>query len=65
MNYYDDSDKTFEIAVIVAIVCFVIGGIVGYTSAEKDMKKEAVSKGHAAWVADKNGYAVFEWKSAK
>jgi hypothetical protein len=30
-----------------------------------NMHKEAVIKGHAEWVADANGKAVFKWKECK
>jgi hypothetical protein len=37
----------------------------GFCLCEIQMRKEAVIKGHAEWVADANGKAVFKWKECK
>lgn len=50
---------------IIAFIFFLGGAIFGTKQAENAMQREAVMKNHAAWVADANGNAAFEWKSAK
>jgi hypothetical protein len=30
----------------------------------QDFEREAIKKGHATWVADKDGNSTFQWKEA-
>jgi hypothetical protein len=49
------------IAGLVAAACILWGGHTG----ARQVKEHAVIKGHAEWVADQSGRAVFKWKEAK
>lgn len=49
------------IAVIIAIAWSVFCFIGGITAASEAEQRTAVKEGRARWVADENGYAVFEW----
>jgi len=50
--------------VLVAIAC-IISNIFGFIKGIDKQQQEAVIKGHAEWVADGNGKAVFKWKECK
>jgi hypothetical protein len=55
----DKDDVGFIMILVVVALASLIGG--AYI-AGTDMQKEAVKRGHAAWVADGNGEAKFTWK---
>lgn len=44
---------------------FVIGMLIGTISTTSTWRASAVQTGHAEWVADADGKAVFKWKEAK
>jgi hypothetical protein len=57
-------------AVIIATVVSVViaclsSNRIGVVGGIDKVQQEAVLKGHAEWVADANGKAVFKWKECK
>jgi hypothetical protein len=60
----DDIHLIIPILVVVLIGCFGSNRI-GVVAGVDKVQQEAVIKGHAEWVADKDGKAVFKWKEAK
>jgi hypothetical protein len=56
-----DSFVLFWLILLGLFIAFFTGFYLGETR----MQKEAVVKGHAEWVADANGKAVFKWKECK
>lgn len=56
--------------IIIAIVVSVIisslaSNRIGFVGGIDKVQQEAILKGHAEWVADANGKAVFKWKECK
>jgi hypothetical protein len=55
--------------IIAIVVSVIISGLasnrIGFVGGIDKVQQEAVLKGHAEWVADANGKAVFKWKEAK
>jgi hypothetical protein len=49
---------------LLAFVIFMVGCSCGESHAIREKEKEAVVKGHAIWVADKDGKSTFQWKEA-
>jgi hypothetical protein len=50
--------------VLVLLAC-TVSNLCGAVSGIDKAQQEAVIKGHAEWVADTNGKAVFKWKECK
>jgi hypothetical protein len=42
-----------------------VSNLSGINAGIDKVQQEAVIKGHAEWVADANGKAVFKWKECK
>jgi hypothetical protein len=61
-----DSDLP-PIVYVLGVCCFcvAVSTCFGLGRGEALMRNEAVLKGHAEWVADKEGNAQFKWKEAK
>jgi hypothetical protein len=54
------------IAIVVSVViAFLASNRIGFVGGIDKVQQEAVIKGHAEWVADANGKAVFKWKECK
>jgi hypothetical protein len=54
----DKDDAGFMmILAVVAIVCFILGAWMVHTN----IQREAVKLGHATWVANEKGEAIFTW----
>jgi hypothetical protein len=51
--------------VILFIFAFIVSNLCGEVSGIDNMKQQAVQAGHAEWVADQSGRAVFKWKECK
>jgi hypothetical protein len=55
--------------IIISIVLVVISGLasnrIGFVVGIDKVQQEAVVKGHAEWVADKEGKPQFKWKECK
>jgi hypothetical protein len=55
--------------IIAIVVSVIISGLasnrIGFVDGIDKVQQEAVIKGHAEWVADANGKAVFKWKGCK
>jgi hypothetical protein len=55
--------------IIAIVVSVIISGLasnrIGFVGGIDKVQQEAVLKGHAEWVADANGKAVFKWKECK
>lgn len=47
-----------------AFAMFMAGFSYGIPHGMQSNEKEAVVKGHATWVADKDGNPVFQWKES-
>jgi hypothetical protein len=47
---------------IVFIGGLLLGLFIGSQGKQQKMEREAILKGHAAWVTDAKGQAQFEWK---
>jgi hypothetical protein len=45
-------------------VGFAVGTCVGFDRSHENFQREAIKKGHATWVADKDGNSIFQWKEA-
>lgn len=61
------SDKEWWIMpcmVLIALAC-IISNAFGFVKGIDNQQQEAVIKGHAEWVANANGKAVFKWKECK
>jgi len=50
--------------VLIALAC-IISNAFGFVKGIDNQQQEAVIKGHAEWVANANGKAVFKWKECK
>jgi hypothetical protein len=61
------SDKYWLVlpVLLLVLVLSTISKTRGFNDGIDNMQKEAVLKGHAEWVADTNGKAVFKWKECK
>lgn len=64
MNDNNDSATTL-ILFLLGFVLFIVGFSCGERNAIRNKEKEAIVKGHATWVADKDGKSTFQWKEAK
>ncbi len=51
--------------VSLGIIAFFASNHIGFVGGIDKVQQEAVIKGHAEWVADTNGKAVFKWKECK
>jgi hypothetical protein len=51
--------------VILVIVASVVSNVCGFFMGIDNMQKVAVIKGHAEWVADKDGKPQFKWQECK
>lgn len=60
----DNPAVVIPIVVSVLISCLASNRI-GFVGGIDKVQQEAVLKGHAEWVADANGKAVFKWKECK
>ena len=60
-----DSDLPPIVYVLVICFCVAVSTCFGLGRGEALMRNEAVLNGHAEWVADKEGNALFKWKDAK
>jgi hypothetical protein len=60
----DNSPLIISIVVSV-IIAFLASNRIGFIEGIDKVQQEAVLKGHAEWVADANGKAVFKWKECK
>ena len=49
---------------LVIFAC-TVSNLSGINAGIDKVQQEAVIKGHAEWVADANGKAVFKWKECK
>ena len=61
----NDSDLPPIVYVLVICFCVAVSTCFGLGRGESLMRNEAVLKGHAEWVADSKGQAVFKWKEYK
>ena len=61
------SDKDWLVIPCMLLIVFacMISNITGFVRGVDKVQQEAVIKGHAEWVADADGKAVFKWKEAK
>jgi|688.fasta_scaffold338273_3 hypothetical protein len=50
---------------IAFLAAFVIGIAMGGDKREQYIRMEAVRSGHAEWIADSKGQAIFKWKDLK
>ena len=61
-----DTDKMpTSVALVMMIVCILFGIVGGLTLAEGGWRREAVKRGHAAWVTNAEGNAEFQWGDPK
>jgi hypothetical protein len=51
--------------VMLIILACTVSNRIGFIEGIDKVQQEAVIKGHAEWVADANGKAVFKWKECK
>jgi hypothetical protein len=51
--------------VVALVICVAAATLFGLVRGETLMCEEAVLKGHAEWVADKEGKPQFKWKECK
>jgi hypothetical protein len=61
-------DKPSAGSILFSLFGFLIAGgaggwVLGYKTADRDWKLEAVEAGHGEFVADKNGHVLFRFKS--
>ena len=49
-------------ALILGIVLFLAGALLGQHQTIREKEKEAVLKGHATWAVGKDGSSTFQWK---
>jgi hypothetical protein len=60
----DESYLVIPSILLIVFLCVLIN-MFGFHGGINKMQQEAVAAGHAEWVADANGNAVFKWKEAK
>ena len=60
-----DDDFQWPILMLPLGLGFVIGMLLGAISTSSTWRASAVKTGHAEWVADADGKAVFKWKEVK
>ena len=61
----NDSDLPPILYVLVVCICVAVSTCFGLSRGETLIREEAVLNGHAEWVADSKGKAVFKWKEVK
>ena len=61
------SDKYWAVMPCILLILFacIFSNLIGFSRGIENLQREAVLKGHAEWVADANGKAVFKWREAK
>ena len=61
------SDKYWAVMPCILLILFacVFSNLIGFSRGIENLQREAVLKGHAEWVADADGKAVFKWREAK
>jgi hypothetical protein len=60
-----DATPVIICGTIVFLFVCVISNLIGFSDGIDKVEQEAVLKGHAEWVADSKGQAVFKWKECK
>jgi len=60
-----DSDFPYALMFGLIVGSIILGGFIGGEAQRDVQQREAVAAGHAEWVADADGKAVFKWKEAK
>ncbi len=50
------------LGIIIGIILFGIGGIIGSESTEKQYQKEAIEHGHAEYLTSEGNRQIFHWK---
>ena len=60
----DDNHLIIPFVGLVILAC-TVSNICVFNFGIDKVQQEAVIKGHAEWVADANGKAVFKWKECK
>ena len=61
----NDSDLPPIVYVLGVCFCVAVSTCFGLGRGETLIREEAVLNGHAEWVADLKGQAVFKWKECK
>jgi hypothetical protein len=66
-NKIMDNDKDWLVTPCILFILFlcVLLNVVGFNRGIDKQQQEAVLKGHAEWVADKNGKPQFKWRDSK
>jgi len=65
VNWFKDEIVPALAIVTLFSVIFLIGCLAGEATAGRKFKREAVARGHAEFVADKEGNVEFKWKEIK
>ena len=60
-----DDNFTYKLIIALMFISWMIGALIGANLQKGIEQREAVMKGHAEWIADQSGDAVFKWKEAK
>ena len=60
-------DKYWAVMPCILLILFalVFSNLFVFSRGIENLQREAVLKGHAEWVADKNGSPQFKWKECK
>jgi hypothetical protein len=66
-NKIMDNDKDWLVTPCILFILFlcVLLNVVGFNRGIDKQQQEAVLKGHAEWVSDKNGKPQFKWRDSK
>ena len=61
------SDKYWAVMPCILLILFacVFSNLIGFSRGIENLQREAILNGHAEWVADADGKAVFKWKEVK
>lgn len=61
----NDLRDNITLMAVLAFFIFILGFAFGGSQEMRNKEKEAVRKGHATWVSDKDGNSTFQWKEIK
>ncbi len=59
-----DGEGVINVVGVIAVLAFILGVVFFVRGmAIREVRKEAVKAGAAAWVSDESGAPIFEWNS--
>jgi len=61
------SDKDWAVMPCILLILFacIFSNLIGFSRGIENLQREAILNGHAEWVADADGKAVFKWRESK